>query len=300
MVEGRIIKGIGGFYYVSTDRGLIECKPRGIFRKEDIIPLVGDKVRISFHNDSQLQGVIEEILPRETMLLRPAVANVEQCVVVVSIEHPKPDLLFLDRLLVLTEISNLEMLICFNKIDLAQDLEYKEYVKLYGKIGYPVVCTSVKTGEGIDGLRNALQGRISVFSGLSGVGKSSLLNSVQPHFKLKTGQISNKLKRGRHTTRHVELMKLMVGGMVVDTPGFSSIKLGLLDEHILNEYNLCNYFPEFQFFMGSCRFSGCRHINEPDCSVKKAVENGDIAEWRYRNFIKLTEELKKSRRKRYD
>lgn len=300
MIEGRIVKGIGGFYYVKTNRGLIESKPRGIFRKKQIKPMVGDKVMLSLYDGDHIQGVIEEILPRLTVLLRPTVTNVEQCIVVVSVDQPKPDLLFVDRLLVQGEANNLENVICFNKIDLDDTGGYIDFVKWYKKIGYTVVCTSVKTGDGIDALINTLKNKISVLSGLSGVGKSSLINSVQPDLKLKTGKISSKLKRGRHTTRHVELMELNVGGMVVDTPGFSSLKLNSLDGYGLDVDNLCYYFLEFQSLTDRCRFYGCRHMTEPDCAIKKAAEKGEIAGWRYQNYISLMEELQEGRRKRYD
>ncbi len=300
MIKGRIVKGIGGFYYVKTEQGLVECKPRGIFRKRQITPLVGDMVRISLSGNDRSPGVIDEILPRSTILARPSVANVGQCIVVMAVEQPKPDLLFLDRLLVLAEASNLDIVICFNKIDLVDPCEYEEFAQGYGKIGYTVVCTSVLTGEGIETLKRTLTGKISVLSGLSGVGKSSLLNRIEPRLKLKTGDISSKLKRGRHTTRHAELMELEQGGMVVDTPGFSSIKLDAADGVELDENDLCYYFPEFQPLAGKCRFSSCRHIDEPDCMIKAAVKKGDIAGWRYMNYTALMNELQKGRRKRYD
>lgn len=300
MIEGRIVKGIGGFYYVRTEQGLIECKPRGIFRKQDITPLVGDIVKISIIEGSQLQGFIHQILPRKTLLRRPAVANVEQCVAVISVDQPEPDLLFLDRLLVVSEANGLENVICFNKIDLDAEEKYQHLAEEYRRIGYTVVCTSALTGEGIGCLKNLLKDRISVFSGLSGVGKSSLLNSIQPSLRLRTGQISQKLRRGRHTTRHAELLELEIGGMVVDTPGFSLLKLSALEESGLEIDNLSRYFPEFDPFTGKCRFNGCRHIKEPDCMVKKAVEQGEIAKWRYENYITLMAELEEGRRRKYD
>jgi ribosome biogenesis GTPase len=300
MQEGRIVKGIGGFYYVRTGSELVECKPRGIFRKDKITPLVGDRVRISLLEGSELQGVIEEILPRDTVLLRPMVANVEQCVVVLSVDNPKPDLLLLDRLLVMVELSGLKASVCVNKTDLSGDGGYEDIAKVYRDIGYRVIYTSTITGQGIDELRDVLKDRISVFAGLSGVGKSSLLNRVQPHLKLKTGEISNKLKRGKHTTRHAELLELTFGGMVVDTPGFSSLKLSSVDYDKVLNLDLSYCFPEFHPYLNSCRFTGCRHLKEPGCSVKAAVEEGRIADWRYKNYTILLEEIEESRRKRYD
>jgi ribosome biogenesis GTPase len=301
MHQGRIVKGIGGFYYVNTNFGLIECKPRGIFRKDGLSPLVGDRVTISLIRGTQTQGVIEEILPRESLLLRPSVANVEQCVIVSAIVSPKPDLLLLDRLLVLTEINGLETVICFNKMDLKPQGEYDEIINMYSRAGYIVLRTSTKTGEGIEALKEALRNKISVFAGMSGVGKSSLMNKLQPQLGLKTGTVSDKSKRGRHTTRHAQLIELEFGGMVVDTPGFSSLSLGAVKETSdMEESNLCHFYPEFRAYIEKCRFNGCRHLKEPGCSVKQAVNEGSIAVIRYENYVKLLEELQESRRRRYD
>jgi ribosome biogenesis GTPase len=301
MYQGRIVKGIGGFYYVNTDIGLVECKARGIFRKESLTPLVGDKVLVSIVEGSPGQGVIQEILPRENTLLRPSVANVQQCIIVVAMGRPEPDLLLLDRLLVLAGVNELEQVVCFNKTDLGKKDEYGEVIDTYRQAGYRVLCTSAKTGQGIDEMKGVLKGKISVFAGMSGVGKSSILNSLQPGLGLKTGEISAKLQRGRHTTRHAELLELSFGGMVVDTPGFSSLSLGAVKElEDMDESELGHYYPEFIEYMDHCRFRSCRHENEPDCSVKDAVEKGRISAFRYRNYIKLLEELRQSRRRRYD
>lgn len=301
MLEGRIVKGIGGFYYVKNDLGLTECRPRGVFRIQGITPMVGDMVRFSLIKGDRSQGVIEEILPRETVLLRPMVANVQQCIAVMSIDRPKPDLLLIDRILVLAGISDLTSVIVINKLDLATDPSYRCIADVYISAGYPVVCTSAKDKQGILELSAQLKDRISVFSGPSGVGKSSLLNSIQPELKLKTGNISDKLKRGKHTTRHAELLELSFGGLVVDTPGFSSLKLSsIVVEGAAGELNLSRYFPEFRAHEDRCRFVGCRHYKEPECGVKDAVSCGDIAGWRYDNYLALIEELEKSRRNRYD
>ncbi|MFA6670963.1 MAG: ribosome small subunit-dependent GTPase A [Bacillota bacterium] len=301
MYEGRIMKGIGGFYYVNTDIGLIECKPRGIFRKDRQTPLVGDKVLVSLIEGSPGQGIIREILPRKNMLLRPSVANVQQCVVVVATQRPQPDLLLLDRLLVLAQINEMDKIICINKMDLDSEGKNQNVIDAYRQVGYVVLCTSTKTGQGITKLKEILKDRVSVFAGMSGVGKSSIMNSMQPGLGLKTGGTSQKLKRGRHTTRHVELLELDFGGMVVDTPGFSSLSLGTVKElKDMEESEFTRFYPEFGNSPGECRFAGCRHISEPDCSVKMAVERGGIAGFRYRNYIKLLEELRQSRRKKYD
>ncbi len=301
MYQGRIVKGIGGFYYVNTGIGLIECKPRGVFRKDSQIPLVGDKVLISLIEDNNAQGVIHEILPRENMLPRPSVANVEQCVAVVATQQPQPDLLLLDRLLVLAHINGMDKIICFNKMDLDSEGKTREVIDAYRRVGYVVLCTSTKTGQGMNELKEALRDRVSVFAGMSGVGKSSIMNTLQPGLGLKTGEVSSRLKRGRHTTRHAELLELNFGGMVVDTPGFSSLSLGAVKElEDMEESEFSRFYPEFENSPGECRFAGCRHISEPDCSVQIAVKEGNIAAFRYRNYIKLLEELRQSRRKKYD
>lgn len=300
MLQGRIVKGIGGFYYVRTGLELIECKPRGIFRKQKISPMVGDRVKISLIKGTGEQGVIEEILPRETVLSRPSVANVDHCVIVMALDNPKPDLLMSDRLLVIAGISNLHSTICINKMDLESGGCGTEFAEAYEGAGYRVVKTSTKTGQGLDDLKCALKDRISVFAGLSGVGKSSLLNGIQPLLQLRTGEISSKLKRGRHTTRHAELLELSFGGMVVDTPGFSSLRLSALEYGDIENLDLAEYFLEFKAYSNRCRFAGCRHLREPGCSVKNAVEQGRIAVWRYDNYTDIIGEIEESRRRRYD
>ncbi len=301
MCQGRIVKGIGGFYYVDTNLGLIECRPRGIFRKDNLTPLVGDRVKISLVQGNTLQGVIQEILPRKNQLLRPNVANVEQCVVVSAVARPKPDLLLLDRLLVLAVVNGLDSIICFNKMDLDLSGEYKNVIDTYRQAGYNVICTSTKTGQGIDRLIDALKDKVSVFAGMSGVGKSSIMNRLQPKLNLKTGEISHKLRRGRHTTRHAQLLELEFGGMVVDTPGFSSLNLGSVKElRDIEESDFCYFYPEFEDYLEKCRFKGCIHLKEPGCRVKQAVEGDKIASFRYENYICLLEELRQSRRRKYD
>lgn len=301
MIEGRIIKGIGGFYYVNTPAGLIECKPRGLFRKDSQSPLVGDMVLISLIEGSASQGVIREILPRDNRLSRPNVANVQQCVVVIAIKKPKPDLLLADRLLILAEINKMKKIICFNKMDLRWNDEIRNIIEVYQGAGYNVLCTSTKTGQGIEELKEVLRDKLSVFAGMSGVGKSSIINKLQPGLDLKVGEISSRLKRGRHITRHAELLDLDFGGMVVDTPGFSSLSLSTqkaLED--VEERDFGNFYKEFIKFIGKCKFVGCKHINEPDCAVKNAVEKEEIALFRYNNYLTLLEELRRSRRKKYD
>lgn len=290
MLTGRIIKGIGGFYYVKVDGVIYECRARGTFRKDKITPQVGDvvEIRISPEDNS---GYVEKIFERKTDLLRPPVSNVDHAIIVFSIRTPDPNLWLLDRFLVLAEYNNLSTTICLNKIDLASEHNLEFINKAYEKAGYIVLNTSTKTGEGIDQVKEILKDRITVFAGPSGVGKSTLLNMVQPNLELKTGEISEKTKRGKHTTRHTELLELDTGGLVVDTPGFSS-----LDIDFINQEELQKFFKEIYDKSDECKFNGCKHDKEPKCAVKEAVENGDISESRYENYLKFLEELKSIRR----
>ena len=290
MTEGMIIKGIGGFYYVKTDKGVIECRARGLFRKKKITPLVGDRVKIRIL-ENDMTGYVEEILDRDSVLVRPAVANVNHALIVFAIKNPDPNIWLLDKFLLLAEYQGLDATICFNKIDLIDGEDIEKLKEVYQNAGYTVVCTSNKTGEGIDRLRERLKDSITVFAGPSGVGKSSLLNRVQPNLELQTGEISKKTKRGKHTTRHAEFMELNIGGWVVDTPGFSS-----LDLNFINEEELSHYFKEIAHFSQGCKFTGCRHDKEPDCAVKEAVRSGEISEIRYKNYLRFLEELKQKRR----
>jgi len=281
MVDGIIIKGIAGFYYVRTSTGVYECKARGIFKKRKITPLVGDKVKINVLSEEPKEGWIEELEKRKVELFRPAVANVDQAVVVFALKSPDPHLNLLDKILLLGEYAGLELIVCFNKADLLEGDEVFEYYKsIYELAGYNVVMTSVKTGEGIEKIRELLKDKISVFAGPSGVGKSSMLNVVQPGLELKTGEISEKIQRGKHTTRHTELIELEFGGWVVDTPGFTSLDLNFID---MNE--LADLFQEFREYQGCCRFNDCMHINEPECAVKTAVEEGYIHKNRYDSYL---------------
>ncbi|SHK02065.1 ribosome biogenesis GTPase [Geosporobacter subterraneus DSM 17957] len=290
MIKGTIIKGIGGFYYVKTDEKIYECKARGRFRKEKISPLVGDHVHISVNAVSQ-QGVIEEILDRKTELIRPPVANVDQAVIVFAIQQPDPKLSLLDRFLVLAENEDLDALICFNKIDLGAQSELKRLKELYEQIGYPVIATSTKAQIGIDVLKARLKDQTTVFAGPSGVGKSSLLNSLQPNLALETGEISQKIERGKHTTRHVELLYLDLGGWVLDTPGFSSLQIDFIEKE-----DLQYLFKEFNACLHDCKFQPCNHVNEPGCAVKRALEEGVIQQSRYDSYLQLLEEIEQARR----
>ena len=293
MINGKIIKGIGGFYYVDTEKGLYECRARGIFRKNKITPLVGDRVSISVVDEENKKGVVEEIEERDTELVRPPIANVDKALIVFAIKNPSPNLSLLDRFIVLAEKENLEIVIVFTKVDLDADGELLEELKsIYEVSGYKVIPVSNKLKLNIDKIKEELKENTVVFAGPSGVGKSSLLNEVDKNFELKTGEVSDKIKRGKHTTRHAELLKLECGGMVADTPGFSSLTLDDIDESELKEY-----FIEFDKY-DECRFgSRCIHENEPSCAVKEAVENGDISKKRYESYIQLLNEIRSGKRR---
>ena len=293
MINGKIIKGIGGFYYVDTEKGLYECRARGIFRKNKITPLVGDRVSISVVDEENKKGVVEEIEKRDTELVRPPIANVDKALIVFAIKNPAPNLSLLDRFIVLAEKENLEIVIVFTKVDLDADGELLEELKsIYEVSGYKVISVSNKLKLNIDKIKEELKENTVVFAGPSGVGKSSLLNEVDKNFELKTGEVSDKIKRGKHTTRHAELLKLECGGMVADTPGFSSLTLDDIDESELKEY-----FIEFDKY-DDCRFgSRCIHENEPSCAVKEAVENGEISKKRYESYIQLLNEIRSGKRR---
>ena len=293
MINGKIIKGIGGFYYVDTEKGLYECRARGIFRKNKITPLVGDRVSISVVDEENKKGVVEEIEKRDTELVRPPIANVDKALIVFAIKNPSPNLSLLDRFIVLAEKENLEIVIVFTKVDLDADGELLEELKsIYEVSGYKVIPVSNKLKLNIDKIKEELKENTVVFAGPSGVGKSSLLNEVDKNFELKTGEVSDKIKRGKHTTRHAELLKLECGGMVADTPGFSSLTLDDTDESELKEY-----FIEFDKH-DDCRFgSRCIHENEPSCAVKEAVENGEISKKRYESYIQLLNEIRSEKRR---
>lgn len=279
---GTIIKGIGGFYYVSTGTEIIECHARGKFRKDALSPIVGDRVEISVNPEGT--GHICEIYPRKNFLIRPGVSNVDVLVLVSAAKSPLPDYGLLDKLLVIAQSKNIEAVICLNKTDLAETEEVKEFISVYERALYPCICASAKTGEGVEAIREIIKGKTVAFAGLSGVGKSSLLKRITG-VDLKTGDVS-KIQRGKHTTRHVELIEA-ADGFVFDTPGFSRLEA---DE--LRCCDLWQYFPEIAELHGTCRFRTCNHIGEKGCSVKEAVDNNTIAQSRYENYIALFNKLK--------
>lgn len=289
MQKGVIVKGIGGFYYVDDGKEVYECRARGKFRIKNITPLIGD--RVEFEGDPQsLQGYILKIFERKNQLIRPAVANVDQVVIVFAAKKPDTNMTLMQKLLVYLEYKKLDIVVCINKIDLDEEKAYMETVKLLEDIPYNLIMTSAKTNVGIDQLEEILKDRISVFAGPSGVGKSSLLNCIQSGLKLKTGELSKKTERGTHTTRHAKLIKLEKGGMVADTPGFTSFDMEELEIKTLE-----SCFPEFRNH-SSCYFQDCIHDKEPRCGIKDAVMRGEINRIRYDFYLSLLSDLKNSRR----
>ena len=279
--EGRIVRSLSGFYDVRTPGGLITCRARGILRKAGSSPLTGDLVEISVEKG---KGMVERILPRKNHFIRPAVANVDALVVFAANVNPVTEPFLIDRVAAIAGDQNVDVYLCVNKCDLdpAMDL-----VRIYRHAGFPVICTSAETGEGVAELRALLTGKLTAFTGNSGVGKSSILNRLAPELKLETGEVSEKLGRGRHTTRHVELFPLGENTYVADTPGFSSFDTDQM-ELILKE-NLQYAFPDFGRFLGKCRFDDCSHRKEPDCAVRSAVEAGEIEASRYESYLRLYE-----------
>lgn len=290
MVNGIIMKGVGGFYYVKTNIDIVECRARGAFRETNTVPLVGDKVRIRI-SDEDSSGYIEEIYARSSQLVRPPVANITQAIIVMSVKKPDINTWLLDRFLIMAEHEKLEIIICINKSDLSLE-RAKELKTNYETIGYKVIITSVNTGLGIDELNKVLDNNITVFAGPSGVGKSSILNMISKDFKLETGDISLKTNRGKHTTRHVELFELHDNAYVLDTPGFSSLNLDFIEDEI----EVREYFKEIKRSGINCKFLSCLHINEPNCHVKQQVEEGNISRDRYDNYLLFIDEIKKTRR----
>lgn len=311
MPAGLIVKALSGYYYVLSEDDQvttsIQCRARGIFKKRGVSPLVGDRVVYELTENGE--GTVDEILPRSSELVRPPVANVELVVLVFAVQEPALNLQLLDKFLVHTESAGLDTIICLTKQDLISAEEGEKpapakgelspggmghIIDLYESIGYRVIATSAKCGIGVDSVLERLAGRISVFAGQSGVGKSSLLNAMVPGLQLETNQISMRLGRGKHTTRHVELIRLSNGGLVADTPGFSQLDFLQIEE--AEELGSC--FREFQPYAADCKFRGCLHQHEPDCKVIEAKERGMIAESRYDNYLQFLGEIK-DRKRRY-
>lgn len=296
-MQGRIVKGIAGFYYVEVKGPLVyECKAKGIFRKDGIKPIVGDNVEIEIIDEDKRQGNLVKILPRSNMLIRPPVANVDQAVILFAIVKPNPNYNLLDKFLITMRQVGLPVIICFNKQDIATGEEQQELFDAYEKCGYKVLFISVKEERGLDALKALLKGKTSTLAGPSGVGKSSLLNKLVPDASMQTGELSKKIDRGKNTTRHSELflVKELTDDegetFIIDTPGFTSLEL-----RDVNTDSLMNYYPEFVKYEPECRFGGCSHIAEPDCGVKNAVKEGKVSKVRYDNYKVIYSELKGAR-----
>ena len=291
-MQGKIIKGIAGFYYVHVvESGLYECKAKGIFRKEKMKPLVGDVVEIDILDETEKKGNITEIIERKNELIRPAVANIDQALVVFAVTKPKPHFNLLDRFLIMMESKDIPVVLCFNKKDIATEPEIQELKDIYEKCGYQIVFTSALEEENTEELKALLHGKTTAIAGPSGVGKSSLINIFQPDANMATGSISEKIERGKHTTRHSELIWIEDNTYIMDTPGFSSLYTNEFEKEELKYY-----FTEFSDYEGQCRFLGCDHIHEPGCAVKQALDEGKIHPVRYANYLEMYNELKGKRR----
>ena len=290
-MRGRIIKGIAGFYYVQTEAGINECKAKGIVRKEKKKPLVGDYVEIKVLDEEEKEGSVEKIDPRTNELIRPAVANIDQAIVIFAVNDPKPNFMLLDRFLVTMEYQNVPTVICFNKMDLGTKEELETLQEVYGHCGYEVIFTSAAKQQGVEELKKLLRGKTSAVAGPSGVGKSSLTNLLQDEISMETGEISKKLGRGKHTTRHSQLIAIGDDTYLMDTPGFSSLYIEGMEKEELKDY-----FTEFRPYEGQCKYQGCVHIHEPGCSVKAALEQGKLSSLRYEDYLGLYNELKEKRR----
>lgn len=292
-MRGKIIKGIAGFYYVHVpgEDKTYECKAKGIFRNQNIKPLVGDDVEIDTNDQPEGKGTIIRILPRKNELIRPAVANIDQALVVFAAAEPAPNVNLLDRFLIMMQKQSVPTIVCFNKMDIVSEKEMFLLRDSYEKSGYQVLPTSLLRKEGIALITELLRGKTTVLAGPSGVGKSTLINIIQPNANMETGSVSEKIKRGKHTTRHSELIYVDEDTYVMDTPGFSSLYINEIELEELKDY-----FIEFGLYEMNCRFIGCMHINEPGCAVKEALEEEKISKHRYQNYVDLYNELKNQKR----
>lgn len=290
-MKGKIIRGIGGFYYIHTGNEIYECKAKGIFRKDNIKPLPGDFVEIAVLDEEKRLGNIERILPRQNMLIRPAVANVDQALVIFALASPKPNFNLLDRFLVMMEKQEIPSILLFNKKDLVSEETIEETRARYEGSGYGTAFISAAQQEGVELVRSLLKGKTTTVAGPSGVGKSSLINLLQKELLMETGAVSEKIERGRHTTRHTELLYVEENTYILDTPGFSSVDLIGVEKEELG-----GCFPEIRKREGQCRFVGCAHLSEPDCAVREALAEGLISRSRYENYRLFYEELKARRK----
>ena len=291
-MQGKIVKGISGFYYVHVvGTGIYECKAKGVFRNRKVKPLVGDNVEIVVLDEEKHLGNVEEILPRKNELIRPAVSNIDMALVIFAAAKPDPNFNLLDRFLCMMEYQKVPVTICFNKCDLVSEEEKENLQKIYAPAGYDILFTSVKTGENIDRLKALLAEKTTTVAGPSGVGKSSLINELQTDVRMQTGAISDKIGRGKHTTRHSEIISIGQDTYIMDTPGFSSMDLPEFEKE-----DLWTCYPEFVPYEPECRFIGCSHIGEPDCGVKNALAEGKISRVRYDNYVMLYDEMKNIRK----
>lgn len=294
-MQGKIIKGIAGFYYVHVHgKGIYECKAKGIFRKENIKPLVGDNVVIEITDAENFKGNVTQILPRKSELIRPAVANIDQALLIFAMVKPEPNYNLLDRFLIMMQQQGLACIVCFNKKDIASKEERERIRGIYENSNCRIVFTSAMKKEGLSELLELLRGKTTAVAGPSGVGKSSIINCLQQEKTMETGAISEKIERGKHTTRHSELIAISGDTYIMDTPGFSS--LALFD---LEKEEIKTFYPEFEPYESQCRFLGCAHIHEPVCGVKDAVAEGRIHRIRYDNYVLFYEELKEKEKRKY-
>ncbi len=294
-MQGKIIKGIGGFYYVHVPgKGVYECRAKGNFRNQKVKPLVGDNVKIDIISEDKMTGHVKDILVRKSELIRPAVSNVDQALVIFAAAKPAPNLNLLDRFLITMRKQHIETIVCFNKKDVVTEKELAVLKETYEKCGYHVCFTSAKKSEGIEEVKALIKGKTTVLAGPSGVGKSSMINLLYPKANMETGNISEKIERGKHTTRHSELFFVDDDTYLFDTPGFSSLYLEDMEKEDLRDY-----FAEFEEYEPYCKFQGCQHINEPKCGVKEALQEGKISKVRYENYLLMYEELKEKDRRKY-
>lgn len=287
MKIGKIIKGIGGFYYVDADDTIYECKARGNFRKRGITPMVGDNVEITVNQEGNGENTVDNILNRKNELVRPPLANLDTLFIISSIVDPKVNPLIIDKLVAIAEFKHIEPVIVFTKIDKSDD--YKEHKNIYEKSGFKVIVCDNTVGSGAEKIEAMLPGKISAFTGNTGVGKSTLLNNIFPHLNLETGETSKKLGRGRHTTRHCELFKVN-GGYIADTPGFSSLDFERCEKILKEDLPYC--FREFEPYLGQCKFNSCTHVNDKGCAVCEAVEKGLIQPSRHNSYVSMYNDVK--------
>lgn len=288
-MEGIVVKGIAGFYYVKVENQVYQCKARGIFKKDGIKVAVGDIVKIQLNEGSD--ALITEIKKRRNAFIRPPIVNVDCFAVVFAATNPEPNFAIIDKFLVMAEKSNTDIIICVNKVDLIEKNKIDKIKSIYENI-YPIVFLSAKTGESIEKLKELLEGKKCALAGPSGVGKSTILNALEPKVAVETGEISEKTKRGKHTTRHVEIFNTAFGAMIFDTPGFTSFEILEADEE-----ELAHLYPEMQEYLGQCKYDNCRHIKEPDCSVRKAVSEGKISKSRYNSYVEQIKEIREKSKK---